>query len=138
MFLSIVSTYIHFQYLVGPPLHVIRAFTRAYIPEIYFFESSSLEELWCQTCIICSINATFVVQAISVTLFFISLQRDTIRFMSGLFLGQSRTSKSWKTKKSLIDFSWWRGIPSCVNISSLLGYHSHISGNKRLCCTSLC
>lgn len=59
----------HIKYLVGPSLGVIRAFTQASILEMYFFETSLMRDLWCQTCIIRSIKATFVVKTISDILF---------------------------------------------------------------------
>lgn len=42
------------------------------------------------------------------------------------------------SQKSLIVFAWWQGVPSCMNISSLLRYHLFVIwGNRRLCITYL-
>lgn len=75
MFLNILNTHILIEYSVGCPLAVIRAFTQASIPEIKFLETSSMLELWFQTCIIRSTKATFVIKTISDTLFFRSFRR---------------------------------------------------------------
>lgn len=44
VFLNYLSTHMQIQFLVGHPLAVIWAFTRAGIPEMYFFKNSSCED----------------------------------------------------------------------------------------------
>lgn len=64
--------------------------------------------------------------------------KSSIGFMPGLFPDQSISYKSWEVKKPLIVFAWWQGVPSCMNISSLLRYHLFVIwGNRRLCIISL-
>lgn len=75
MFLNILNTHILVEYSVGCPLAVIKAFPQASIPEIKFLETSSMLELWFQTCIIRSTKATFVIKTISDAMFFISFRR---------------------------------------------------------------